>query len=72
MHCPNQKCKNKETRVREVLVYQTFKYRVRMCPVCGTFFQTHENYVEDSIVLCNYEPLQAELPFFAKPKQEEK
>ena len=47
MNCPNQKCRAKETRVKEVTVYKTFKYRIRFCPNCGTTFQTHEKIIED-------------------------
>lgn len=72
MNCPNQKCRAKETRVKEVTVYKTFKYRIRFCPNCGTTFQTHEKIIEDSIVECNFEPLQKELPFFTTEEKKQK
>lgn len=72
MKCPNKKCGYKGTRVREVVIYSTFKYRVRICPNCGTLFQTHERIIDESIVLCNYEPLQEELPFYKVAKDSKK
>lgn len=68
MICPNNKCKSKETRVKEVVIYSTFKYRIRMCPRCGTTFQTHEKIIADTIVECNFEPLQQEFPFYKDKK----
>lgn len=72
MNCPNTKCGWKETRVKEVVPYKTFKYRIRMCPRCGTTFQTHEKIIQDTIVECNFEPLQAEFPFFKGEKDKNK
>lgn len=66
MNCPNPKCKNKNTNVRDVRIYQTFKHRLRHCPICGTIFQTSEKLIEGTIIECNYEPLQEQLPFFKK------
>jgi hypothetical protein len=70
--CVNPKCKYGETRVKSVVVYRTFKYRIRWCPRCGTTFQTHEFLIPDTVVECNFEPLQAELDFFKPNKKEEK
>ena len=72
MNCPNTNCNFKETRVKEVVAYKTFKYRIRMCPRCGTTFQTHEKIITDTIVECNFEPLQAEFPFFKGDKNKNK
>lgn len=72
MKCPNPKCESKETHVKTVRIYMTFKHRIRSCPRCGTTFQTQEYLIPDTVVECNFEPLQRELPFFQTNKKEEK
>jgi transcriptional regulator NrdR family protein len=67
MKCPV--CKSPKNRVKDVRIYETFKHRYRQCVICGSEWQTTETIIPDTLVECNYEPLQQHFLFFKSKKK---